>query len=245
LKRILNFRDFKDGTENSSIKIKDKMIFRSGHPDNLNSKTIKAMGIKTIIDLRGIDERKNSKIFQGSKTINLPIDYESRIKDKIKSILYSRNTVGKILNIIKNEYINLIELEKKIIKQVFDVLENEDAYPVIIHCRAGKDRTGFIIAIILMSLGLENEIVINNYLLSNEYILFKAKKFLNIISALSLGLVYTKNIEYLLTSHIQNINLVLDIISEKYKGIKNYLDSCGISEKTVVKIKKILLMQNS
>jgi protein-tyrosine phosphatase len=43
--------------------------------------------------------------------------------------------------------------------------------PVLFHCAAGKDRTGFAAAIILRILGVPHEIVVEDYLLTNQYFL--------------------------------------------------------------------------
>jgi len=54
--------------------------------------------------------------------------------------------------------------------------------PVLWHCTAGKDRTGVGAAIILRLLGVADEIIINDYLLSRKYVdqLRRLKLFLRI-----------------------------------------------------------------
>jgi protein-tyrosine phosphatase len=45
----------------------------------------------------------------------------------------------------------------------------EDHAPLVIHCTAGKDRTGFACAMILRSLGVAEDVVVEDYLLTNTY----------------------------------------------------------------------------
>jgi protein-tyrosine phosphatase len=40
--------------------------------------------------------------------------------------------------------------------------------PLVFHCTAGKDRTGFAAALILMALGVPRPVVMQDYLLTNE-----------------------------------------------------------------------------
>ena len=40
-------------------------------------------------------------------------------------------------------------------------------YPILFHCTSGKDRTGVVIAVLLLSLGIEREFIIEEYLLSD------------------------------------------------------------------------------
>ena len=45
----------------------------------------------------------------------------------------------------------------------------EDRAPLVIHCTAGKDRTGFACALILHSLGVPDEVISEDYLLTNRF----------------------------------------------------------------------------
>ncbi len=44
------------------------------------------------------------------------------------------------------------------------ILSNPENVPMVFHCTAGKDRTGFAVAILLLSLRVSKEDVIENYL---------------------------------------------------------------------------------
>ena len=45
----------------------------------------------------------------------------------------------------------------------------EDRAPLVIHCTAGKDRTGFASALILHALGVADEVIAEDYLLTNQH----------------------------------------------------------------------------
>src|SRR5205085_9812854 len=45
----------------------------------------------------------------------------------------------------------------------------EDRAPLVIHCTAGKDRTGFACALILHTLGVNDEVIAEDYLLTNRF----------------------------------------------------------------------------
>ena len=45
----------------------------------------------------------------------------------------------------------------------------EDRAPLVIHCTAGKDRTGFACALILHSLGVTDDLIAEDYLLTNRF----------------------------------------------------------------------------
>jgi len=52
---------------------------------------------------------------------------------------------------------------------VAEFLSNpKTAWPVLIHCRSGKDRTGVVVAMLLKVLGVSNETILDEFLLSTE-----------------------------------------------------------------------------
>jgi protein-tyrosine phosphatase len=50
----------------------------------------------------------------------------------------------------------------------------EGHLPTVVHCAAGKDRTGVAIAVLLSSLGIDRDTVLEDYLLTNEVGNFEA-----------------------------------------------------------------------
>jgi protein tyrosine/serine phosphatase len=50
---------------------------------------------------------------------------------------------------------------------LFGILANEDNLPVVLHCTAGKDRTGVSTAFLLSILGVNREVIEADYLLTN------------------------------------------------------------------------------
>ena len=79
------------------------------------------------------------------------------------------------------------------IKQFICELYSANGRAVLFHCAAGKDRTGYAAAIVLRILGVPLEVVIEDYLLSNQYYLssyswnlmmlrlMKGKRFANVV----------------------------------------------------------------
>jgi protein-tyrosine phosphatase len=49
-----------------------------------------------------------------------------------------------------------------------EVVLDESNWPVLIHCSAGKDRSGIAVALILEAMGVEREAIMEEYLLTNK-----------------------------------------------------------------------------
>ena len=58
---------------------------------------------------------------------------------------------------------------QEVYSQLLHLLIEQPDMSTIQHCRGGKDRTGYGSALILLALGVEEETVIQDYLLTNEF----------------------------------------------------------------------------
>jgi protein-tyrosine phosphatase len=55
--------------------------------------------------------------------------------------------------------------------QLFAALGEQDTLPALFHCTTGKDRTGWAAAALLLLLGVPEDVVMQDFLRSNEYLL--------------------------------------------------------------------------
>ena len=51
--------------------------------------------------------------------------------------------------------------------QLFRRLAQEQGAPALVHCTTGKDRTGWVVAVLLLFLGVRAEVVMHDYLISD------------------------------------------------------------------------------
>jgi protein-tyrosine phosphatase len=69
---------------------------------------------------------------------------------------------------MQETYRNFVRANTPRFASLFAHALEEHAAPLVFHCTAGKDRTGFAAALILRSLGVSNDDVMRDYLLTNE-----------------------------------------------------------------------------
>jgi protein-tyrosine phosphatase len=239
MNKLPNFRDLGGIKTDDGKHVRNNLIFRSGNPDGVKSLPC---SIKTKIDLRSPDEANNrKKNFPHSVTISLPINLDQAYSKKVRLILYRNNMTQRILESVSSIYSDLVSNQMETIKRVFDVLNNKETYPLLIHCRAGQDRTGFICAVILLALGVKKETIIKDYILSNSYTLPKVKYFASLLKIVSLGFLNTSNFISAFTAHEQFLQGVFNAISDSYGGVDHYLEACGISGTHCEGLRNLLL----
>ena len=76
-------------------------------------------------------------------------------------------TAPVVVELMKDLYRGLVNDQAQRFAELFEHLLQDDA-PVVFHCTAGKDRTGVAAALILLALGVPRELVVQDYLLTNE-----------------------------------------------------------------------------
>ena len=64
-------------------------------------------------------------------------------------------------------YLGYLEFGPTSWLRLFEILANEDSLPVVLHCTAGKDRTGVSTAFLLSILGVSRDVIEADYLLTN------------------------------------------------------------------------------
>lgn len=174
LSGIHNFRDYGGYDVEGGGKLRSGMLWRSAHhvaasDDDLAA--VDALGIETVIDLRGDDERADHVcrrsdnfsarvLFAGGQTAGLAphlqaaggaIDVETaraRMIDTYAGMPYRPALVATL--------------------RLYVAALAEYDTPSLVHCVAGKDRTGFAVAVVHRLLGVHEDDLMQDYLLTNS-----------------------------------------------------------------------------
>lgn len=158
---VLNVRDLR-GLSAAQGTIRKGLILRTAGLEQLTEEGAQALadlGLRTVIDLRTREEREEApdRISQwpqlsGVREVWLPFvtDWQGSPDTPIGSYLF------------------MAERGAKAIGAVFRQLAAADGLPAIIHCAAGKDRTGLTVAVLQSWLGVPNDAIEADFLASNE-----------------------------------------------------------------------------
>jgi len=106
----------------------------------------------------------------------------------------------------------------------------------VFHCEYGKDRTGVIAALILGCLGLDDELIIEDYAISETLMTEEVKA----IGAKEANK-YRINPEIWLATPEESMRKTLSFIRERYGSVSAYLTLCGFDDSLQQKLKDALL----
>lgn len=167
-----NFRDLGGYRTASGQFVRRGMIFRSAHLGGLTDTDRAALGqvgVRTIVDLRGIDEAAATPhLVEGLACSIVGAPIEPGIGDKIRlAIEEDRATPLLMAEFLTEHYRDYPRRCAPAFRTLFATLREGAQRPLVFHCTAGKDRTGFASALLLTLLDVPWETVIEDYLQTN------------------------------------------------------------------------------
>ncbi len=181
-----NFRDLGGYRTEGGRTIKLGLLYRSDGLWKLTDSDLgrfSELNIKVVCDFRSPRERETAPNrlpdVDPPRTVLLPI-YNIEL-DNVDIV--NRLSSGTLGDLDLEEY--MIEGYRNIrtgigyYKQIFDLISYPENLPFLFHCTGGKDRTGKAAAMILLALGVTEETIFYDYMLTNVYLGKRIEKILD------------------------------------------------------------------
>lgn len=169
-----NLRDLGGYRAADGRRVRYGLVFRSASLAGLTETDMPvfgATGIRTVCDLRGENEaaRAPSRLPAAGapEVVRLPI--EPRVGASLRDLLAREEATGEdVHDLLRTAYAAYATDHLPRYRALFDLLLREERLPLLFHCSAGKDRTGFGAALLLTALDVPRETVIADYLATNR-----------------------------------------------------------------------------
>ncbi|KAJ3320993.1 hypothetical protein HDV06_004652 [Boothiomyces sp. JEL0866] len=246
--------------------MKQNMVYRSATLDKASSsditKILQVHKIHSIIDLRGGGESlavENKETVHQHFTLHPneePVEQTKSERnifriDIANCFLYYRLLGQKLYAqrlLLSNSYVgkeglfglNMAFLKSggNDIKRMMDILANPNSYPVIIHCSAGKDRTGLTVALIQLICNVSKEEIIAQYAKSAKLLESEHGNIVQRLGKLGLGPEFSG-------SDAAVMEKTISYIEKEYGSASGYLQSIGVSDSQQESIRSIITLQKS
>lgn len=196
------------------------VLLRSGNIDQVPPASQQALidyGVNTIIDLRDKREQSASpNVFVEHGTYyHLPLMGDE--DDGLRQQMENAPDLSSI-------YILALEHRKPQIRRIIEQIANKPSGCAIIHCVSGKDRTGQIVALVLGTVGVEEETIIEDYALTEKYLKRQQQA----------------GNQRDMSARAQNMRNMIAYLKTNYGGMTGYLQAIGISDQTLQLLRETL-----
>ncbi|MDO9564866.1 MAG: tyrosine-protein phosphatase [Bradyrhizobium sp.] len=167
-----NFRDLGGYPACDGRAVRWRQIFRSNHLGHLTGadiEVLRGLGVRRAFDFRGTEER--AAAICGVEDI---VVHSLPVEPTVVAALQARLATGvplsttDALEVMRDSYRNYVRQNTPSFRALFAHLVGDHA-PLVIHCTAGKDRTGFACALILHALDVPDHLISEDYLLTNTF----------------------------------------------------------------------------
>jgi len=161
----VNFRDLGGYRTADGRTVAWRRLFRA---DGLNKLTpadraqLRDLGLSTVIDLRTTDEAAQRGSFPVDE---VPVRY---VGLPLTDVLPATEDLPawKEAAYVATRYGAMVSDGGPVLTEAIRVLASGDSLPAVMHCSAGKDRTGVLSALVLAFLGVPDETIVEDYALS-------------------------------------------------------------------------------
>jgi protein-tyrosine phosphatase len=180
---VPNLRDLGGWPTVDGGRVRGGLVYRAAEPFTLDDEgraEFAALGIRTVYDFRSAAEceRKPDTVPEGARrvlvdvmadsTYGAPVHVAQLLEDpqQADELLAS----GKSVFLFERGYRELVDLPSahEHYRAFFTGITDPANRPALIHCTTGKDRTGWAAATLLMVLGVSDDDVMRDYLLTND-----------------------------------------------------------------------------
>lgn len=136
-------------------------------------------------------------------------------------------------------YISTLNREASKIATAMTILSGEAAYPAVFYCAAGKDRTGLFAAVLLSILGVEDEQIIQDFLLTNNRIS-------DVMQRLRTVPIYSEAMNNippeLITAPQEWMERLLDWVRSNHGSMRKYFEGQGVGSDIFLGLENNFLM---
>jgi protein-tyrosine phosphatase len=188
-------------------------------------------GVKTVIDLRRSDELEAApNVFADSSQVtyhhlSLLIDTPPVVVENLRSLIETYRTI--------------LDERQEQVRTVLSTFAAPDGLPGVVHCTAGKDRTGVIVALMLGLCGVPHDTIVADYALTATYL---GEGFMEETRQRVLKRGFTwEHYQPLVTCPPENMAATLHHLDTTYGGFEAYADRIGLAQEQVHRLRKALL----
>jgi protein-tyrosine phosphatase len=231
---VPNLRDLGGYPTRDGGRVRSGLLYRSTQLSQLppGDPTYARLGIRNVYDLRTDAERiaEPDRLPDGAELVVLDVlrDHRGAPPAELEQILVDPNAAqallgdGRATALFVGAYREIVSLDSALdAYRLFFADLAQARTPALFHCTTGKDRTGWGAAALLMLLEVPDELVMEDYLRSTDYLLAAYKPVLDQFEAIGGD---PELLQPVIGVHEEYLAAALDEMCSRYGTIEGYFD---------------------
>jgi protein-tyrosine phosphatase len=242
---LRNLRDLAGLPTEDGGSIRSGCLFRSEAPLRLTptgQEQLVELGIRTVIDLREAGECASAATSFPSNMTRIAVELPqasdpggNHLLDLVlngKVTEYSAADLGEL-------YVDYLEHHAPTFGRAIELIGEPGRLPALVHCTAGKDRTGLVVALTLAVVGVSPAEIVADYEITSQC---RAYRLVELAPAFEKVGVSADAVASLFAAPAQALRMALDHIDRKYGSANDYLrDKAGVDPATLVALRDQLV----
>jgi protein-tyrosine phosphatase len=242
-----NFRDLGVYLTKDNRRMKKGLVFRSDHLSCLtreDQQTLQDLQFKVVCDFRTTREQQRAPDLlptDGSiRLLSLPVKANDFDPSTVMTRLRNGDDAWLTMDFFIDLYRLYLENFGPVWGRVLGLISSSANLPLVFHCTGGKDRTGICAALLLAALGVSEESILADHLLSNRCNAERLQPIYAQFAAIGIG--PEKAAPYL-QAPAEPLVAMFVHLKKKYGTIEEYLQTKAGLDKTTLTALKIGLLQ--
>ncbi|HVC41731.1 MAG TPA: tyrosine-protein phosphatase [Candidatus Saccharimonadales bacterium] len=228
---LVNLRDLGGLATASGVTTRAGRLLRSESPHTLSESGLRELldlGIGAVVDLRTTSEREQrpSPLAEaGVHTLHAPIftdddDYPDHLA-----------TAAEV-------YCWWLRERRNGVAAAMKAVADAPSGPILVHCHAGKDRTGVVVALVLRLAGVSVDDIADDYAISGVQLAEMLAR--DRVTAVERGMDAVR-VERLFTVRREAMAQTMDCVDTEYGGVVSLLRGIGLDDARIARLTNLLL----
>jgi protein-tyrosine phosphatase len=232
-----NFRDLGGLRAGDGRVVRAGRVFRSDRLTGLTDEDralLEGLGIRRIFDLRSDLELAE----HGAGDFSLAADRHRHVPLVSISLSLSDPRIDWSKVDLGARYLEMMIEGRAVIREIFEHVATSDDGATLFHCTGGKDRTGVVAAVLLRTLGVDDETIVSDYAVSEKYLASFVEASRSLMEREGFD---PQIVLYLCGSPAERMEKMLKDLDARWGSTKRYLDWAGVGEATIASLRSKLL----
>lgn len=211
------------------------LLYRSDDPIRITAagrSAIAALGLAGVVDLRQASQVERSAPFiDAAQTHHVPL-VDQVINTDSPPPLETPADLGAL-------YLNMYERGRNRLATIVELIAGTADAPWLVHCAAGKDRTGILVAALKVAVGVDSDDIVSEYALSDAPVRSRRRTMIDDPRPDDPDV--SKSPEFLWTAPPGAMTTFLTLIAERYGSLQDWPEAMGVSAQAIANLREAWL----